>query len=253
MQVLRLPLLAFLLGLYCCQHASAQAPPATTAKKKFDPPRILAVLRPNDTGELRPGNGDQRLYYIDKGQEVSINRGDLLNVYREKKVHPSLARGMRIFIGTITITESQNGSSMGTFTKSKKINLPIIKFKVPLKGDLVVPRLIIDSGVLFNPGDFSLAANAGAEFTKVAQFIENFSPGKIIIEGHTDSDGDDEGNQILSDKRANEVVKFLINTFPFITDGMMEARGYGENQPIVPNDTPENKKLNRRIEVIVWE
>ena len=253
MQVLRLPLLAFLLGLYCCQHASAQAPPATTTKKKFDPPRILAVLRPNDTGELRPGDGGQRLYYIDKGQEVSINRGDILNVYREKKVHPSLARGMRIFIGTITITESQNGSSMGTFAKGERINLPIIKFKVPLKGDLVVPRLIIDSGVLFNPGDFSLAANAGAEFTKVAKFIEDFSPSKIIIEGHTDSDGDAADNQTLSNKRANLVVKFLINTYPFITDGMIEARGYGENQPIVPNDTPENKKLNRRIEVIIWE
>ncbi len=253
MQVLRLPLLAFLLGLYCCQHASAQAPPATTGKNKFDPPRILAVLRPNDTGELRSGDGDQRLYYIDKGQEVSINRGDILNVYREKKVHPALARGMRIFIGTITIIDSQNGSSMGTFAKGESIDLHIIKFKVPLKGDLVVPRLSIDSGVLFNPGDFSLAANAGAEFTKVAQFIENWSPGKIIIEGHTDSDGDDANNQTLSNKRANEVVKFLINTYPFITDGMLEARGYGEKQPIVPNDTPENKKLNRRIEVILWE
>jgi outer membrane protein OmpA-like peptidoglycan-associated protein len=253
MQVLRLPLLAFLLGLYCCQHASAQAPPATTGKNKFDPPRILAVLRPNDTGELRPGDGDQRLYYIDKGQEVSINRGDILNVYREKKVHPALARGMRIFIGTITIIESQNGSSMGTFAKGESIDLHIIKFKVPLKGDLVVPRLSVDSGVLFNPGDFSLAANAGAEFTKVAKFIEDFSPSKIIIEGHTDSDGDAADNQTLSNKRANLVVKFLINTYPFITDGMIEARGYGENQPIVPNDTPENKKLNRRIEVIIWE
>ena len=253
MQVLRLPLLAFLLGLYCCQHASAQAPPATTGKNKFDPPRILAVLRPNDTGELRSGDGDQRLYYIDKGQEVSINRGDILNVYREKKVHPALARGMRIFIGTITIIESQNGSSMGTFAKGESMNLHIIKFKVPLKGDLVVPRLSVDSGVLFNPGDFSLAANAGAEFAKVAQFIKNFSPGKIIIEGHTDSDGDDSGNQTLSEQRAREVVKFLINTYSFITDGMIEAKGYGENQPMVPNDTPENKKLNRRIEVIVWE
>ncbi len=78
-------------------------------------------------------------------------------------------------------------------------------------------------------------------------------PGKIIVEGHTDSDGDAAANQTLSNKRANLVVKFLINTYPFITDGMIEARGYGENQPMVPNDTPENKKLNRRIEVIVWE
>ena len=257
MQVLQLPLFFLLFVLTSSQNASSQtapAPaPAAITKRKFDPPRILAVLRPNDTGKFGPGEGGERLYYVNKGQEVSINRGDVLNVYREKKIHPTLTRGMRVFIGTMTITESQNGSSMGTFTPGEKINLPIVKFKVPLKGDIVVPRLIIDSGVLFNPGDFTLSATAGAEFTKVAEFINNFSPGKIIIEGHTDGDGEESANQTLSEQRATQVVKFLINTYPFITDGMMEARGYGENQPIVPNDTPENKKLNRRIEVIVWE
>jgi outer membrane protein OmpA-like peptidoglycan-associated protein len=34
---------------------------------------------------------------------------------------------------------------------------------------------------------------------------------------------------------------------------MVEARGYGEDQPLVPNNTPENKQLNRRIEALIWE
>ena len=256
MNSLRLPILNILLALYCGQNVWGQTPPAPAepaVKGKFDPPRILAVLRPNDTGVLPGGPGKDRLYYLNKGQEASIDRGDVLNVYREKKVHPSLTRSLRIFIGTMTITESQNGSSMGTFAVGEKMNLTLIKFKVPLKGDIVVPRLIIDSGVLFNPGAFSLTTAAAAEFSKVAKFIENFSPGKIIIEGHTDGDGEDSANKKLSVLRAEQVVKFLINTYSFITPGMMEARGYGEDQPIAPNDTPENKKLNRRIEVIVWE
>ena len=58
---------------------------------------------------------------------------------------------------------------------------------------------------------------------------------------------------ILSINRAEAVVKYLIETFPFITSSMVEARGYGETQPISPNDTPENKTLNRRIEVVIWE
>ena len=41
--------------------------------------------------------------------------------------------------------------------------------------------------------------------------------------------------------------------YDFITPKMIEARGYGEERPIVANDTPENKQLNRRIEVLVWE
>jgi outer membrane protein OmpA-like peptidoglycan-associated protein len=160
---------------------------------------------------------------------------------------------MRIFIGTMTITDSQPGSSVGNFTPNANLDKPIVKYKTPVVGDIVVPRLIIDSGVLFDPGKFALRPGAAQEFQKVADFVNNFSPNKIIIEGHTDGDGDEAANQALSEQRADAVVKYLIGTFSFITAGMIEARGYGENQPIAPNDTPENKKLNRRIEVVVWE
>ncbi len=46
---------------------------------------------------------------------------------------------------------------------------------------------------------------------------------------------------------------YLVNTYAFILPAMVEARGYGADRPIAPNDTPENKLLNRRIEVIVWD
>ena len=252
---LRWPLLALLLVPHSATNAfaQAQAQPSVVVPRKFDPPRIIAVLRPNDVGNLDSEAKGERLYYINKGQDVTINRGDVLNVYREKKIYPAQPQAMRIFIGTMTIKESQIGSSMGHFTAGRKISLPLIKFKVPIKGDIVVPRLIIDSGVLFKPGEFSLSANAGDEFKKVADFIRNFSPNKLIIEGHTDADGDDAANQLLSEQRAEQVAKFLLEGYSFITPGMIEARGYGETQPIAPNDKPENKKLNRRIEAIIWE
>lgn len=245
--ILALALLWNSSALRAQQEPAGVQPPKNT----FDPPRILAILRPNNA----PANTDidANDYFINRGQEVNIKRGDKLNVYRERRVHPSLPRSMRIFIGTLEIRESQNGSSMGHFEPSEKINLPIIKYKVPMKGDIVVPRLIIDSSVLFSPGDASLNPGAVGEFTKVSQFVENFSPNKLIIEGHTDSDGDEDANMLLSINRADAVVDYLVNTYSFITASMIESRGYGETQPITPNDTPENKKLNRRIEVVIWE
>ena len=153
----------------------------------------------------------------------------------------------------MTITESQTGSSMGHFTPNANIDQPIIKFKAPIKGDIVVPRLIIDSGVLFDPGKADLKPGAGQEFAKVAGFVQNFAPNKIVIEGHTDSDGEENANQLLSDNRAESVRQFLINAYSFILPGMIKAKGFGEQQPIVENSSPENKALNRRIEVVVWE
>lgn len=222
-----------------------------TQKKKFDPPRIIAVVRAPDAGG--PGSASEASYYMNRGQESNMNRGDVLNVYREVRLDASVPRPLRIFIGTMTITEAQVGSSLGSFMPGPNISQPIIKYKAPVKGDLVVPRLIIDSSVLFDAGKADLKAGARQEFDKVANFVQNFSPSKLIIEGHTDSDGDDAANQLLSEGRANAVRQFIILTYPFITAGMIEARGFGERQPIAVNDIPENKALNRRIEVVVWE
>ena len=86
---------------------------------------------------------------------------------------------------------------------------------------------------------------------KVVQFVRVFNASKLIVEGHTDSDGDERQSQALSEQRAGMIRDFLIDEE--ITAEMVEAKGYGETQPIVNNDSPENKARNRRIEIIVWE
>ncbi|MFP6592582.1 MAG: OmpA family protein, partial [Candidatus Latescibacterota bacterium] len=122
-----------------------------------------------------------------------------------------------------------------------------------IKGDIVVPRLIINNAVLFDAGSVELKPEAAEEFGKVADFIRLFSPAKLTIEGHTDSDGEPAANMQLSEQRALQITRYLVEEYTFITPAMVEAKGYGEAQPIVPNTTPGNKTLNRRIEVIVWE
>ena len=221
---------------------------------KFDPPRIIQKINPLQSGTIPDSLLAKTRYYINRGQETSINRGDILNVYRERRVSRYVSRPLRIFIGTMAITDSQQGSSIGEFRPSEAaMSQPIIRHKTALKGDYVVPRLIIDSGVLFDAGAYDLRAGAGEEFAKVAGFVENFSPSKLVIEGHTDADGDAGTNMKLSERWAQQVRNYLIQTYEFITAGMIDAKGYGEERPIVNNDTRENKSLNRRIEVIVWE
>ena len=115
-------------------------------------------------------------------------------------------------------------------------------------------KLKIDSSVLFDPGLATLQGQTvREELDKVAQFVRAFSPSKLTIEGHTDSDDEEAANQALSVQRAEMIRGFLISNYEEITPNMVTARGYGESRPIVTNDSPENRALNRRIEIVVLE
>jgi len=70
---------------------------------------------------------------------------------------------------------------------------------------------------------------------------------RVKIVGHTDSVGKDEANQKLSDGRANEVMKDLIERG--IEPERLQAEGRGESQPIDTNDTEEGRQNNRRVEI----
>ena len=75
---------------------------------------------------------------------------------------------------------------------------------------------------------------------------------KVSIDGHTDSDGSDAYNQVLSEKRAASVRSY------FEKNGGLDAsrfvvKGYGEKMPAVANDSRENKAINRRVELTILD
>ena len=69
----------------------------------------------------------------------------------------------------------------------------------------------------------------------------------IFIEGHTDSDGADDYNRELSDRRAKSVRQYLIDLGRVAAD-RLDAKGFGESNPIASNATEEGKAENRRVE-----
>ena len=74
---------------------------------------------------------------------------------------------------------------------------------------------------------------------------------KVSIEGHTDSQGDDERNLSLSQRRAEAVVKYLVDKG--IAEDRLEAVGLGETQPVGDNETSEGREQNRRVEFKITE
>jgi outer membrane protein OmpA-like peptidoglycan-associated protein len=71
----------------------------------------------------------------------------------------------------------------------------------------------------------------------------------LMIEGHTDSSGDDAHNLDLSKRRASSVVKYLVEKG--IAASRLSSEGYGETMPVASNDTPEGRAQNRRVELKV--
>ena len=76
--------------------------------------------------------------------------------------------------------------------------------------------------------------------------LEN-NPGlNIEIQGYTDSTGAENYNLMLSQKRADSVMDFLVNRG--IDPGRLSAKGYGSANPVASNDTAEGRAKNRRVE-----
>jgi OOP family OmpA-OmpF porin len=72
---------------------------------------------------------------------------------------------------------------------------------------------------------------------------------KIMIEGHTDDRGDPQRNRELSMERARSVGHYLVKNLG-VQPGRITVAGFGFSRPRVPNDTPDNRQSNRRVEVV---
>jgi len=118
---------------------------------------------------------------------------------------------------------------------------------------LVVGSKIILNNIFFDFDKATLRTQSNTELNKLYKFLIKYSQLIVEISGHTDSKGADQYNQLLSEKRAQAVVDFLITKG--INKNQLVFKGYGETQPTVKNinpdgsDNPDNRQLNRRVEL----
>ncbi len=102
--------------------------------------------------------------------------------------------------------------------------------------------------VYFNLNSTRLAEESYQELDQLENFLRKNEGMRIEIAGHTDNQGSARYNKMLSQKRAQAVVDYLINKG--IQPARLEAKGYGEEQPIASNDDEEEgRELNRRVEM----
>lgn len=110
--------------------------------------------------------------------------------------------------------------------------------------------LISVHGFKFPSGQSEINAENFPLMNKIIQSINIFPGSHIEVDGHTDSTGNDETNQLLSQQRAEKVAKFL-EEVGNISGERITARGFGESKPVASNETPEGRASNRRVEIVI--
>ena len=103
------------------------------------------------------------------------------------------------------------------------------------------------SGITFGYDSATVQPQFQRTLDQVAQTLAEYNQTYIDVYGHTDSTGSDQYNQTLSQRRATAVADYLAGRG--VQPVRIGTRGYGETQPVAPNETDEGRAANRRVEV----
>ena len=110
--------------------------------------------------------------------------------------------------------------------------------------------ITLSGAVLFTSGQSALLPGAMVKLNDVGDALLKGNPeSKIVVEGHTDSQGRAADNEKLSLARATSVREYLVSRG--IAADRISAQGLGASRPVAGNNTPEGRADNRRVEIVV--
>ncbi len=102
------------------------------------------------------------------------------------------------------------------------------------------------NGIQFETGKSKIKKASYPILDNIVKIMKDNPAYKLFIKGHTDNDGNAAQNLKLSQDRASEVLKYLKGKG--VDESRMHSEGYGDTQPVVPNNSAANKAKNRRVE-----
>lgn len=123
---------------------------------------------------------------------------------------------------------------------------------IPSSGELPRPdKPVVLRNVFFNTGSAELLPASRLELDRLVALLNEHPTLRIRINGHTDDIGGEADNLQLSEARARAVYDYLLKAG--IAAERLRYKGFGESSPLVPNSSPENRRMNRRTEFEVLD
>jgi OmpA-OmpF porin, OOP family len=106
------------------------------------------------------------------------------------------------------------------------------------------------TGITFPVAKSTIEPSSFGLLAKVRDAIKMFPNASLIVEGHTDGDGTDSANLILSQDRADAVKQYMVSNMGLNAE-KISSIGYGESRPVASNQNAEGKARNRRIDLVM--
>lgn len=107
------------------------------------------------------------------------------------------------------------------------------------------------NNIFFETNEYELTDRSKIELNRVVDFMNQNPDTRVVIEGHTDNQGEKVYNKDLSNKRAKSVYDYILDSG--IDQNQLSFAGFGSDKPVDTNDTEEGRAMNRRIEFRILE
>jgi OOP family OmpA-OmpF porin len=184
-------------------------------------------------------------------QAVDQQMTDLID---EKAVQTARIDSLNIQIADLNLQYAQASADL---TQRVELEEKFKKAKAllnPSEGEVlfnsandIVLRL---SGLSFDVGKADIKDQHIPLLDKVKEALSMFPEAHLVVEGHTDTQGDQTANLSLSEKRAYAVMQYLRQML-LIPAERIESVGFGAEKPVASNETPEGRAKNRRIDIVI--
>jgi outer membrane protein OmpA-like peptidoglycan-associated protein len=204
-------------------------------------------------------------YTADRRARIAESRGNAtVSTEAQKKTIDEMHASQSAQLGQANKQLAVQGQAMqtqaATIASEKEARLAAEKRAAQAQADLAKfasvkeePRgmvITLSGGVLFASAKSDLLPAAQVKLNAVADALMQQDPdSKMVVEGHTDSQGGDSYNQDLSQRRAQTVRDYIVGRG--VASDRVNAQGFGSSRSIADNKSAEGRANNRRVEIVV--
>ncbi|RYY28318.1 MAG: OmpA family protein [Sphingomonadales bacterium] len=244
--------------------------PVYDAAAMTEGPEVKGVISARNGDRIKVTTADGRGVIVAVNDATRIRAGSGIFGSRSKLATDSLLNGLPVTVKTLQYADGQPGgdllASQISFRKNDLKTASMIRagtaqgFEEQTAateglrgrlGDIDKYNIKGTTNVHFDTGKADISAEAKAELCSAAASAEGMDNALLLVVGYTDSTGNEDINQELSDKRAGRVMNFLQQKCGWKPYRMLTPTGMATSDPLASNDTPEGKAQNRRVAVNV--